>query len=155
MTPEQQAFLDQYLQTLTPNERQTIPQTLAEYFCADEYNANECARLVNIRQKRASCSLKEGYLIDNEPFPEVGRLTVVLNWREEPVCIIKLTEVTFCPFDEVPEEFAQAEGEGDGTYEWWRKAHIEFFTQYAKEVGATFSLDSELVLERFEKVYPL
>ncbi len=32
MTPEQQAFLDQYLQTLTPNERQAIPQTLAEYF---------------------------------------------------------------------------------------------------------------------------
>ncbi len=154
MTPKQQAFLEQYLSTLTPNERESIPQTLAEYFCADEYNANECARLIDIGQKRASCSLKEGYLIDDEPFPEIGRLTVVLNWNEEPVCIVKLTDVSFCPFNQVTEEFAHAEGEGDGTYEWWRKAHIDFFTQYAKEVGATFSLESELVLERFEKVYP-
>jgi len=155
MTPEQQAFLDQYLQTLSVEERDAIPQTIAEYFCADEYNANQCARLINIGQKRASCSLKQGYEIENEPFPEVGRLTVVLNWKEEPVCIVKLTDVSFCPFDQVSEEFAQSEGEGDGTYEWWRKAHIDFFTQYAKEIGAEFTLSSELVLECFEKVYPI
>ncbi|AJQ92416.1 ASCH domain-containing protein [Gynuella sunshinyii] len=155
MNSKQQDYLDKYLSILTETERAGIPQVLAEYFCADEYNANECARLVNVGIKRASCSLKAAYDVANEPFPKVGRLTVVLNWAQEPVCIIRVTEVSTCPFNEVTREFAEAEGEGDGSYEWWCEAHIDFFTQYAKEIGAEFTETSELVLERFEKVYPL
>ncbi|NOI75414.1 ASCH domain-containing protein [Vibrio coralliilyticus] len=155
MTPQQQAYLNEYLTTLTPQQRESIPDTIAEYFCADEFNANECARLINEGTKRASCCLKQGYDIEQEPLPQVGRITVVLNWQQEPVCIIRLTEVSICPFDQVTEEFARSEGEGDLSYEWWRDAHIKFFTQYAGEIGAKFDLQSELVLERFEKVYPL
>lgn len=155
MTPQQQDFLSQYLDTLSEAERQTIPQFIAEYYCADEYNANECARLVNAGIKRASCSLKAGYEVDNEPLPQVGRITVVLNWNEEPVCIVKHIEVTTSPFNQVSETFAQEEGEGDGSYQWWRDAHIQFFTQYAQELAIEFTEESELVLERFEKVYPL
>ncbi|AXN30288.1 ASCH domain-containing protein [Vibrio coralliilyticus] len=155
MTPQQQAYLNEYLTTLTPQQRESIPDTIAEYFCADEFNANECARLINEGTKRASCSLKQGYDIEQEPLPQVGRITVVLNWQQEPVCIIRLTEVSICPFDQVTEEFARSEGEGDLSYEWWRDVHIKFFTQYAGEIGAKFDLQSELVLERFEKVYPL
>lgn len=155
MNIEQQQYLDNYLNTLTAEERSQIPQITAEYYCSDEYNANECARLINAGIKTASCSLKAGYDIENEPFPEIGRLTVVLNWAEEPVCIVKLNNVSFCPFNEVTEEFAKSEGEGDGTYEWWHEAHINFFTEYAKTIGAEFTETSELVLERFDKVYPL
>lgn len=155
MNIEQQQYLDNYLNTLTAEERSQIPQITAEYYCADEYNANECARLINAGIKTASCSLKAGYDIENEPFPEIGRLTVVLNWAEEPVCIVKLNHVSFCHFNEVTEEFAKSEGEGDGTYEWWHKAHINFFTEYANTIGAEFTETSELVLERFDKVYPL
>ncbi|ERB65287.1 ASCH domain-containing protein [Vibrio coralliilyticus OCN008] len=155
MTPQQQAYLNEYLTTLSPQQRESIPDTIAEYFCADEFNANECARLINEGTKRASCSLKQGYAIEQEPLPQVGRITVVLNWQQEPVCIIRLTEVSICPFDQVTEEFARSEGEGDLSYEWWRDAHIKFFTQYAGQIGAKFDLQSELVLERFEKVYPL
>lgn len=154
MTPNQHAFLDQYLAQLTEAERRDIPQVLAEYFCADEYNANECARLINLGIKTATCSLKQGYLTDDQPLPQVGNLTVVLDWAENPICIVKVTDVECCPFNQVSEDFAQSEGEGDGTYAWWRKAHIDFFSQYAQEVGANFSEESELVLERFEKVYP-
>ncbi|EGU34549.1 ASCH domain-containing protein [Vibrio scophthalmi] len=155
MTPNQQAFLDQYLAQLSEAERNDIPQFLAEYFCADEYNANECARLIGLGIKTASCSLKAGYDIDDELLPVVGRLTVVLDWNQTPICIVKLTSVEICPFNQVTEAFAQSEGEGDGTYAWWRKAHIDFFNQYAQEIGVSFTEESELVLERFEKVYPV
>ncbi|MCG9682476.1 ASCH domain-containing protein [Vibrio sp. Isolate23] len=155
MTPQQQAYLNEYLTTLTLKQRETIPDTIAEYFCADEFNANQCAKLISEGTKRESCSLKQGYDIEQEPLPQVGRITVVLNWQQEPVCIIRLTEVSICPFDQVTEEFARSEGEGDLSYEWWRDAHIKFFTQYAGEIGAKFDLQSDLVLERFEKVYPL
>ncbi|GAK84193.1 hypothetical protein JCM19238_1759 [Vibrio ponticus] len=154
MNQQQRAFLDSYLSTLTDEQRAAIPQVYAEYFCADEYNANECARLVAQGIKRASCSLKQGYDLDQEPLPKVGRLTVVLNWQQEPVCITRHTDVQICPFNQVTAEFAALEGEGDGSYQWWSKAHIKFFTQYAHEVGATFNENSELVLEKFEKVYP-
>ncbi|EPR7549235.1 ASCH domain-containing protein [Vibrio fluvialis] len=155
MTPDQQALLDEYFATLSSSQKEAIPQVSAEYFCADEYNANECARLINDDVKRASCSLKAGYDADSEPLPEVGRITVVLNWQQEPVCIIRLNKVEVMPFNQISAEFAALEGEGDDTYAWWRAAHIDFFTQYAQEVGVAFNEESDIVLEYFEKVFPL
>lgn len=153
----QTKMLANYLATLTEKQKSAIPNlhnVPTEYFCADEYNANECARLVNIGKKTASCSLKEAWDIDNEPYPKVGQLTVVANWEQQPVCIIQLTEVSIAKFNEVTPEFAMAEGEGDGSYEWWRQAHINFFTNYAKTIKCKFTEESELILERFVKVYP-
>lgn len=154
MKTEHEIYLTEYLSTLSDTEKKSISQVSAEYFCANEHNANECARLINIGKKTATSSLKQSWDIDNEPLPLVGRLTVVLNWQEVPICITKTTEVSLCPFNEVPAEFATAEGEGDGSYEWWHKNHVDFFTSYAAEIGATFDENSLLVLERFEKVYP-
>ena len=154
MNKVQKEYLEQYLATLTPKERDAIPEAIAEYFCADEVNANECARLINAGIKRASCSLKAGYDAEQEPLPKVGRLSVVLNWAQEPVCIIKLKDVSICPFNEVTPEFAALEGEGDLSYQWWRDAHIAFFTKYAASLNIEFTESSDLVLERFEKVYP-
>jgi uncharacterized protein YhfF len=158
LTSVQKNFLDQYLKTLIDEEKSAIANldnVAAEYFCADKMNANECARLVNVLKKTASCSLKAAWEYDDEPFPNIGALTIVTDWDEVPVCIIKTTAVTIAKFKEVTPEFAKAEGEGDGSYEWWRKAHINFFTAYANEIGCQFSEDSELVLERFIKVYPI
>ena len=154
MTPAQQAFMDTYLATLSAADRGAIPQTVAEHFCADEANANECARLIAAGIKRASCSLLAAYEQVNEPLPQVGRLCLVLNWVQQPVCIVQLTEVSICPFEAVDAAFAAAEGEGDGSFAWWRDAHMAFFTAFAAKVGVPFSEQSELVLERFEKVYP-
>lgn len=116
MTPIQEAFLDAYLATLDVAERAAIPQIVVEHFCDDEFNANECARLI-----------------------DAG---------------IKLTDVSICPFHLVSPEFAESEGEGDGSYGWWRQAHLDFFNRYAAGIGITFTEQSELVLERFEKVFP-
>lgn len=86
--------------------------------------------------------------------PQVGRLSVVLDWDQNPICIIKLTSVEVCPFNQVSEAFAYAEGEGDRTYQWWKQAHLRFFEWYANELNITFSEYDDLVLERFEKVFP-
>ncbi|UJF17733.1 ASCH domain-containing protein [Vibrio sp. SS-MA-C1-2] len=155
MQEQHKAYLEQYLQLLTTEQKNSVPQVIAEYFCADEYNANECARLINEGTKTASCSLKAGYDAENEPLPKVGGLTVVLDWQQNPVCIIELTEISLSPFNKVTAEFAAAEGEGDRSYQWWRDAHLTFFTHYTKSIDVPFTEDSLLVLERFKKVYPL
>jgi uncharacterized protein YhfF len=154
VTPKQQTFLNQYLEQLTTSERASIKDVIAEHFCGDEYNANQCAKLINEGIKTASCSLKAGYEIEQEPLPKVGRLSVVLDWEQNPICIIKLTSVEVCPFNQVSEAFAYAEGEGDRTYQWWKQAHLRFFEWYANELNITFSEYDDLVLERFEKVFP-
>lgn len=154
MKLEHRAFLNEYLATLTLSDREAIPKVAAEYFCADEYNANECARLINAGIKTATCSLKQGYDAENEPLPQVGQLLVVLDWQQNPICIVENTKVAVCEFGDVDAEFAAAEGEGDRTYEWWRNAHLNFFHDYAQELGCEFNDHSHIVQEWFKKVYP-
>ena len=152
-TDEQQAFFERYLATLSAAERAAIPQIHAESFCADEANANACAELIKAGKKTASCSLLASYEVEQQPLPAVAQLTLVLDWAQRPVCIIQLTEVSLCPFDQVPASFATEEGEGDRSYAWWRSAHLDFFRAEARALGIEFCGQSVLVLERFECVF--
>ena len=54
-------YLDKYLNTLSDTECKKYHSFSADYFCADEYNANLCAELIRIGQKTASCSLQHWY----------------------------------------------------------------------------------------------
>ena len=87
--------------------------------------ADWLASLVVEGTKTATCSSYPLYEIEGEPLPKVGDYQIVLNSRDEPVAIIKSYSIEIYPFNEVPVDFALAEGEG--TYEEWKKAHIEFF----------------------------
>ncbi|MCG9230973.1 ASCH domain-containing protein [Vibrio diabolicus] len=147
-------YFQAYASTLSESQLAEIGEVETTYFCDDEYNTNECARLVSIGQKRATCSVKEAYRIEGEEFPKVGQYQIVLDWEKNPVCIVKITNVDFCPFGQVSREFAESEGEGDGTYEWWYKAHNDFFTRDCKSAyGIEFNDSTELVLVTFELVH--
>jgi uncharacterized protein YhfF len=154
MTNAQRYFLECYLSTLDEPTRALIPQINAEHFCADEWNANACAALINAGTKTSSCSLKACYAIEQEPEPVVGQLTVVLDWQQQPVCIIKVIRIEYCQFKDVTPEFAAQEGEGDRSYASWRSSHQAFFTQDVHQLGISFDEESELILEYFTKVFP-
>ena len=113
---------------------------------------DELAQLVVAGVKSATCSLHLLYELENEPLPKVDDYSVVLNSEDEPVCIIRTSEVKILPMNEVPLDFAHAEGEGDRTYDHWRRVHIEFFTNELKGIGMDFSEDMHLVCERFELI---
>ena len=49
------------------------------------------------------------------------------------------------PFEEVSEDFARAEGEGDLSYKWWRDAHEAY---YRRE--GSWAIGMKVVCERFE-----
>ncbi len=66
------------------------------------------------------------YELENEPLPTANDYSIILNSNDEPVAIIKTIEVTVTPMNEVSEEFAIAEGEGDRTYNYWRDTHVLF-----------------------------
>lgn len=111
---------------------------------------NELAQLVIDEKKTATCSGHVFYELENERLPEVGEYSIILNGTEQPVAIIKIVEVTLVPMNEVSEEFAIAEGEGP--YQAWKSAHVEFFTRELEEVGLEFSEDMLLVCERFKLI---
>jgi uncharacterized protein YhfF len=90
----------------------------------------------------------EGKLI-----PQPGLISIVLDGLDKPICIIETTEVYVCRFSTVDEEFAQAEGEGDLSLEYWREAHTKFFSRTLPKVGREFSESMPVVCERFKLIY--
>lgn len=110
------------------------------------------AQLVIDGVKKATCSGYVFYEVENEPLPTTEDYSVVLNSKDEPVAIIKTVDVQIMPMNEVSEEFAISEGEGDRTYQSWWDVHVEFFTKELRKIGKDYSEDMLLVCERFELV---
>ncbi|WP_321276144.1 ASCH domain-containing protein [Thiomicrorhabdus indica] len=153
MNEQQEQFLIKYLDTVNPQHKNFLPNVIVDFFCADEINANICADLILKGEKTATCSLKYWYESGQEPMPEVGNLQIVTDWNGKPTSIIRTLKVTECAFNEVTEEFAVLEGEGDKTLDWWRKVHWDFFSKECFELGIQATPNMILVLEQFELVY--
>ncbi|MEZ9710963.1 ASCH domain-containing protein [Vibrio breoganii] len=153
MDEKSQSYLNEYLESLPSDIAKKYTTFSADYFCADEYNANLCAQLILRGEKRASCSMEYWYSHEGEAMPAVGHLQVVTDWLGEPICIIEITSVDTCKYCDVSAEFAALEGEGDKSLQWWREAHWKFFSLECQELGITPTQEMLLVLERFEVVY--
>ena len=153
MEERAQKFLNQYLESLSDSIRKKYHSFSADYFCADEDNANLCAELIRIGQKTATCSLKYWYESDDEVMPTIGHLMVVTDWHGKPVCIVEINSVEQCKYSDVSAEFAYLEGEGDRSLKWWREAHWDFFARECEELNITPCEGMMLVLEQFHVVY--
>ena len=103
--------------------------------------------------KTATCSAYDLYQINNEPLPQAGDYSVILNSSEEAVCIIKTIKVYVTEFKNVSEEHAFKEGEGDRPLEYWRKVHESFLTNELASVHKEFDESTKVVCEEFEVVY--
>lgn len=115
-------------------------------------SADWLADLVVEGKKTATTSGYVFYELEKEALPQSGEYYVILNGEEEPVAVIQIQSVEVMPMDEVSEEFALAEGEGD--YRFWWDAHEKFFSDLLKEYDKEFSPNMLVVCERFKKVYP-
>ncbi|GAD89818.1 hypothetical protein VHA01S_028_00170 [Vibrio halioticoli NBRC 102217] len=153
MDEQSQQYLNQYLSSLSELEREKYSSFSSDYFCGDEENANVCAELIRTGVKTATCSLAAWYDSDDELMPSVGHLQVVLNWQQQPICIVEIDSVETCRYNEVTAEFAFAEGEGDRSLASWRETHWQFFSGECAELNITPKDDMLLVLERFHVVY--
>lgn len=59
--------------------------------------------------------------------PRAGEYSVILDSREQAVCIIQTTKVYQAPFRQITAEHAFREGEGDRSLACWQKVHEGFF----------------------------
>lgn len=116
--------------------------------------ANELANLVLEGTKTATASNLMLYELENEPLPHIGLYNVILDGEGRAVAIVETTSVEVVPFDEVTEEHAYLEGEGDRTLEYWRNVHESFFKGEFKNIDPEFNYKVPVVCERFKIIYP-
>ena len=147
-------FWQAYLDSLPPNADR--PDAMPQYwhFCNDEESANHLAELTLNGTKRATAGALWSYENEGETIPQPGDLSIIINWQEEPVCIIETMQIDITPFNEVSEEFARVEGEGDGSLAYWKKVHWEFFTEEMEALGRDTAETMPVVCERFRVIYP-
>ncbi len=104
--------------------------------------------------KTATCGWLEADQKCHERLPEVGDRSYIMNSTDEPVCVVETTEVVIRLFLEVDAQFAFDEGEGDRSYEYWRKGHESFFAKEAAELGLKWDSSTQHVYcERFRVVH--
>lgn len=115
--------------------------------------ADLLAYLVAIGEKTATASAYPLYELENEPLPVVGAYSVILDSKDNAVCIIQTMKVAVVPFDEVTAEHAYKEGEGDKSLDFWREVHEKFFTECLNDAGLKFSPDMKVVCEEFVVVF--
>ena len=121
-------------------------------FGANEQQADDLLSLVLDGTKTATAGALWDFESENEPLPEPGSLSIILDGRGHPRALIECTAIDVVPFDQVDEEHALLEGEGDLSLEHWRGVHERFFTEVATHEHG-FQQDMPVVLERFRVVY--
>ena len=115
--------------------------------------ADELLGLVLSGTKTATSSALWSYEAEDEPLPIVGELSIVCDGQGRPRALLRLTNVTVTNLDDVSERHAFAEGEGDRTLAYWRRAHEEFFRSHLPP-GRELAGSMPVVLECFERLVP-
>ena len=117
--------------------------------------ADELLGHILVGRKRASTNLVRELEHLGEPEPRVGAYTIVLDGSGRPGAVIRTVSTRRTTFADVDAEHAYWEGEDDRTLESYLREHNRYFTRLGRSLGFEFSDDMEVVLERFELVYPV
>jgi len=134
-----------------PTPLEVVPPP-AWSFGANAEQADALLRLVLEGTKTATAGALWDFEAWGEQLPEPGALNIILDGRGRPRALIEFTAVEVVPFDEVDEEHAYLEGEGDRSLEYWREVHQGFFTEVATHEHG-FRPDMPVVCQRFRVVY--
>jgi uncharacterized protein YhfF len=142
-----------YLASLGETPESTSRVFTAWHFCDNAKDADELVELVLAGVKRATAGSLAEYEASGDPTPHIGELSMILDGAGIARCIIQTTRVDIVPFDEITEEFAFTEGEGDKSLEYWRRVHWDYYTRVLGEAGLRADRKMPIAAERFEVVY--
>lgn len=117
--------------------------------------ADNCILLVKAGLKTASSGALAAYVHYGVPIPKKGDMAILTNWQGEAQCILQTTQVNIVPFNEIDEDYAMKEGEGDQSLSYWKEKHWEFFSKDLASFGEVAEKDMMVICEEFELVYAL
>ena len=113
----------------------------------------ELLSLVLEGKKQATAHSPWFFEHDGQSIPQAGDYSISIDWEGKARCIIQTVQTRIVPFDEVDEEFARMEGEGDLSLAYWRKAHETYFSRECERIGKPFSYQMPVFCEVFKVVY--
>lgn len=127
-----------------------IPEAWA--FGATPAHADGLLALVLDGTKTGTASPLWDYEHAGEPVPAVGSHSIILDGRGAPRALLETTAISIVPFDEVSEEHAHAEGEGERTLAAWRDIHERFWRNYSENPRG-YEPTMPVVCERFRLLF--
>jgi uncharacterized protein YhfF len=146
-------YWEQFIATLPPDSPYHAKTYVAEGWGDNPALADELGALIVQGVKTATCSALWEWEAEGNPIPQVGLITIALDGRGDPLCIVESVEVAIRKYNEVDTDFARQEGEGDLSLNYWREAHRNYFSRVLKKIGKEFSEEMPLVCERFRVIY--
>ncbi len=123
------------------------------YFCDNKKDADECAELVVKGIKRATATSLWWFEKNNEILPEIGDQSIVTNWSGDAKAVIETTKIELVPYNKISSEFAEIEGEGDQSLEYWKRVHKDYYTREMKPFDESFDENMIIVCEHFKTIY--
>lgn len=147
------SYWQKFLSTLPADSPYHSKNYIAEGWGDGPEMADELGGLIAQGTKTGTCSAVWEWEAEGESIPEKGLVTIVVDGKGEPLCIVKTTDVFICNYNEVDAQFAHDEGEGDLSLNYWREAHKNFFSRTLPKIGKEFSEEMPLVCERFKLIY--
>ena len=154
MTESIVAYWKKFLSTLPSDSPYISKSYIAEGWGDSPEMADELGALITQGVKTATCSALWEWESEGNPIPEEGYITIALDGRGEPLCVVETVEISFHKYNEVDANFAREEGEGDLSLNYWREAHRNYCSRVLLKIGKEFSEEMPLVCERFRVIYP-
>jgi len=148
-----QTYWQKFISSLPEDSPYRAQTYLAEGWGDSPQMADELGALIAQGTKTASCSSVWEWEAEGKPIPGDDLITIVLDGRGEPLCIVETIETIVRKYNEVGEDLARAEGEGDLSLAFWREAHKNFFSRTLPKIGREFSEEMPLLCERFRVIY--
>ena len=112
--------------------------------------SEELLGLIRSGKKRAGTGLLWAYEADGETITRTGDIEIVIDHLQRPALVTRIIRSEITPFDQVDATYAAIEGEGDGSVEYWRKAHWEFFSRECRRIGREPELAMPVICSVFE-----
>lgn len=83
---------------------------------------------------------------DEKELPKIGEQSTIVFDNGQDACVVETLDYEILRFKDIDESLSNLEGEG--TYDTWRKKHINFFKMY----DPTFNDDTLVVFETFKLI---
>jgi uncharacterized protein YhfF len=145
-------FWRNYLLTLPENERDQTYAEASSWGNSAEL-ADRIARLITSGMKTTTSSLLWSQQKHQWVLEKPGDKSIVLDSKNNPVCIVEIQEVFIRPFDQVDAEFVYNYGEGDRTMDFWHKNMWEYYQEECQELSKNAEKDMPMICQVFKVIY--
>lgn len=122
------------------------------YFGTGEAESVEILEQLLRGEKTAISHCVPYYIVTRSPMPKAGDYTMVTDFYGNPCCILRCTGVVIEPVNELSEDVAKLECQGELPA--WREKKAEEFQALSKRAGFHYNEGLPVLMELVEVVFP-